>query len=81
MEGDARADLAATPGPAGTAVAITWLGEVLVALSRSVTAYQAGQVRLRLRAAVTRIAQAARLKQYDVHVVNAVRISAFFLQH
>lgn len=35
------ADLAAVDGPEGTAVAIAWLGEVLIALSRSVTAYYA----------------------------------------
>lgn len=34
-----NADLAAVEGPDGTAVAIAWLGEVLIALSRSVTAY------------------------------------------
>ena len=32
-------DLAAVEGPDGTAVAVAWLGEVLIALSRSVTAY------------------------------------------
>lgn len=35
------ADLAAAEGPEGTAVAIAWLGEVLIVLSRSVTAYYA----------------------------------------
>ena len=34
-----HADLAAVEGPDGTAVAVAWLGEVLIALSRSVTAY------------------------------------------